>query len=614
MRSYFDYLLSQDMDPIKASRFVNENAGLEAYAVELAFGDGKVPSAVGRLALYLLYCGTHAYLHDAGYPIPKELLQDKKKAHERLPQAELARMGLNKTILNYNSKPTYIRDHMRYVREIIRKIRNDLSVSKEEIDLITLASRMNNEDVSDSTVRKFEGLLWALDSNLANKVINYLHDDEGGEAADKAGGSGKDLYTALRAVVKKLDGTGFTLTKTQIEKAKARPTTSAMYREYLSLRRQANKIFTTAFHMLINANNGDPLDVAVAEKKMKDKGFDLLFIPSASSGFKGRIGTDGKDIAYFTSKGEKLQGSITAGSTVKMNPKYDHETDNTYYMTVQAPDAITEGLRVYTTKYSRKSVEKKFQKADVVMSKLPTFIKLWQRDLKSDNPRVRMCAVAALLQYLTGSRVGSRTKTAASKKGGMTFGMISMRVKHLKITAQNIIFEYVGKKNQNQVHQLRLNNPTVKVLAKILTELKKNKSAEDMLFSLPKLSGNGYDEINWAMYNKYLISMGFTEGSHKLRHARGTLLVEKLLKETPWKPTKAESATLQSRQKSADNYMQNKVLSKVAALLGHKSAGGTKLSWRTSIKAYVKPDVVANWYVANKLRTPSWVPSKVEAD
>lgn len=610
MKTYFDWLISQGEDPVKANRFEREMASLVTCVREIAFGDGRVPSPIGRFSLYLLYCGIHAYLDDAGFPVPKQLLEDKKKAADRLPKRELQARGFPLELLSHYSKPDAMRNRANLYRPLVRAAKNDIDIPIEEVNLFTLAARMNNKDVADSTVVKTERLLWEIDSDLATKVVGYLH---GSDKPDKPAASrqkASDIYSAIRAVVKKLGGKGMTLTKEQADKARMKAGTAAIYKEYNALRNQSKKMFTTAFMLMVNANNNLPFDVAVAEKKMRDKGFELMWLPTSSTGFKGKVGVHDGKIAFYTTAGKLLSAAIAPGSKVIMNPKYDAETDNTYYMIVQAPNGISEGARSYTAEYKRGSTKAKFAKADDVTRRLPEFIKRWQRDMKSEDIRTKMCGTLAMCQYLTGARVGSRTKRIASKKGIATFGILSLKVGHVSVTGRNIILTYVGKKAQAQKHIIKLDNATVKLMAKIFKELMAGKGKEERLFVMPSTVGSKIIEINWGIYDRYLKSMGFTQGSHKLRHARGTALVEKLLTEKPWKPT-AKEKTLTQRQKSADDYMKNNVLSKVAALLGHKAAGGTKLAWRTSINAYVKPDVVVDWYNNNQLRVPSWVPSKV---
>src|SRR5690606_15723663 len=97
---------------------------------------------------------------------------------------------------------------------------------------------------------------------------------------------------------------------------------------------------------------------------------------------------------------------------------------------------------------------------------------------------------------------------------------------------------------------------------------------------------------------------------HALRHIRGTALTVELLASKEWKPS-AKAKTLTARQREAENFIKETILTNVASLLGHKSTkNGIQVpQWRTSIQSYVNPAVVIDWFKGHRLEVPKWLKS-----
>ena len=226
-----------------------------------------------------------------------------------------------------------------------------------------------------------------------------------------------------------------------------------------------------------------------------------------------------------------------------------------------------------------------------------------------------MKATAAVVLYWTGARVGSNATGMASKKGVEGFGILNLRIRHIKFTTTSVILEYAGKKGMHQKHILPMNDAAHKLVAKHLKQLAAGKGKEDLLFSVPAKTKGKVTPLTFGLFSKYLKSNGFTMGAHKLRHVRGTSAVKRLLEENTWKPSKT-ATTLAKRQREAEKWIKEKVLVKIANILGHqsknKTTGVTTPAWQTSIKSYINPDVVRQWFVSNKLDVPNWVPNKLD--
>lgn len=586
------------------------------YWHRLTHEQANVTTSVGKVAMYVMYFALASYLLDHKITPPTALQNEVRKSYGLIPQAEMKRLKMP-DMSRVGTSKTSFRDKLPELIRWNRKIRENTRIPEDERKLLTYAIRIGKAGVSESSVRNIEKLAWVLSPELGGKVTQYLHgkSDNSPGTSKKSNASGAtQLQAALKAQVKALGGTGYTLNLDHAATAKAKA--PVKYKEYLRLRADLRKRFETDFRQLIIGNENKPLPVDKAEKAMRDKGYELLFIPTKSMGFLGKVGLQNGKISLFTMNDKLLMGGVAPGATVKMNPAYKDGADNAYYMTVKVPGAVTKGSRIYTAEYKGRSVTSKFKKAEQLASNLPTLTRRWMEDAKSTDGFTAMAGTAAAVLYMTGARVGSNASGMASRKGVAAFGILNARAKHVKVTATNIIFTYPGKKGVAQKHTIALNKPATKVLAANIKKYLANKGPNDMLWETASPTGRKTVALSYNDFNRYIKSMGFTQGAHKLRHVRGTQLTEQLLEKVPWKPSKSAN-TLAKRKKEAEAYMKDKILSKVADLLGHRSAtktGGTKPAWSTSISSYVMPDIVREWFVKNDLDVPKWVPARVAAD
>lgn len=602
-----------------------EASMLSGMYQDLHGSKGEVANAsspIGKLGIYLMYFALLAYVTEKskGKVDTKPIVAALTSSFERLPIAQLRGKGCPREILLKSTKVDYLRDHLGKLRIFNRDARQDVSAPKQERDLLTLAIRAGKPDVSESTIKSLEKVAWIINADLGSKVMELIHpgskDTGKGDniGISRDGKAITDVYAAIKALVKQMGGTGLTLSASLATVARKSAKLQAVYKEYNRVRRSAKEAFDISLRSFITANQGKPVDVGVAEKAMIKRGFELLFMPTPAMGFDGKIGIHNGVISLYTKGGTFIAGNIPPGSKVRMNPKYNEEEDNTYIMTVTAPEAVTKGNRIYSGKHKNVSTETKFKKAESLSKIIPRLLATWYRDCKEKEPKKRMHSTASLILYLTGARVGSNASGMSSKKGVAGFGILNLRAGHVKVTPVNILIQYPGKKGMPQKHIIPLKDNVRKQLGKNIRDLIDGKHKDDMLFTLPSITGRAEVGINFASFSAYLKSNGFTQGAHKMRHVRGSELTEKLISKYPFKPSKL-ATTLSKKQAEADKYMKETILSKVADLLGHKSAlatGGFKAAWRTSITSYVNPQLVLDWYAERKLDTPNWVPKKLD--
>jgi integrase len=613
--------LTIDISKMMPDAGIPEHASLIGYSdfqalrlmsVEQAAG---VTTSVGKLGMYLMYYAILAFLKDKKATPGAQLIKDLKESHSRLPVAELGKLGIKKFMLQASTDPQYLRNQLVDFREANRSIREDVRIPEAERKLFTLALRVARADVSESAVKALEKAAWIISPELGAKVLKYAT----GSAETKAAKSGsslklKTMHAAVAAQVKQLGGSGYTLSLDKAVAARENKKTIATYNEYLALSREIKKIFDLEFRKMIVANNNKPMDADEASKKMAALGFQISYVPDSKIGFIGKVGIHLGKLTLYTDSGSMLTSNISPGSKVTMNKNFDPEDEGAYYCAVKAPGAVGT-QRVYTDKSRKAAVKQKFQKADNLEKILPRLLQAWKRDLQSQDPVTWMKATAAVILYWTGARVGSNATGMASRKGVEGFGILNLRIRHIKITNASVILDYAGKKGMHQRHTLPMNDANHKLVGKHLKQLIAGKGKEDLIFSVPAKTKGKTIPLTFGLFSKYLKANGFTMGAHKLRHVRGTSVVKRLLSETTWKPSKT-ATTLAKRQREAETWMKEKVLVKIANILGHqsknKTTGKTTPAWQTSIKSYINPDVVRQWFISNKLDVPNWVPSKLE--
>lgn len=504
-------------------------------------------------------------------------------------------------------------DHLVLMRNWFRDlIKDDPNVPVEEKDLFkrAMAFLMAGKDSTPSSLKSNERVAWQVSNYLGqlyNDVVRL-----GDKSHDKIVDTIGTLMDSAKRLSKKLTGSEKVRPDSSVsEKAKLDPRIAIDLTAYRGIVKKLKDQFDA---LLKKETSAGPVDVDKFAAKLEKMGFEILFFPTSKQGFIGRVGTINGKMTLYTTNGRALASNIPPEAKVKMNPKYNHETDDTYYASFRAPNAVTI-TSVYSAEFKGKSNEEKFKAVEgVTPSQVAKWIKAWQRDLKSKDPMKYVPACVAYVLYMTGARVGSSTESLSKLGKARTYGISTLRVEHAKVTTASIILDYNGKKGVQQRHVLKItDDPYFKYCARIIEDLKHGKKKDDLLFEFPRPNSRtgALQAVNPSFFKSYMTSVGYVGKVHALRHIRGTALVKELLESSNFTP---EGKTLIARQKHADDFMKTKILTKAGELLGHKSAskGVMVTAWRTSIQSYVNPKVVADWYLHNRLVVPKWVPKKLE--
>jgi DNA topoisomerase-1 len=166
------------------------------------------------------------------------------------------------------------------------------------------------------------------------------------------------------------------------------------------------------------------------------------------------------------------------------------------------------------------------------------------RDLKSDDEKTRLTALAISLMDKTASRVGN----SGSAKDGH-YGVTGWQNKHVTISGKTVTIKYVGKSGVDQEKTV-----TDATIAKMLKKCK-----GDCKGNTPLLTTSDGISIKSAQVNKYLKEFGITAKDIR-GYGANTLLVNAL-----------KSATKSSDEKERQKKFRE-VMKAVAEKVGHQQA------------------------------------------
>lgn len=212
----------------------------------------------------------------------------------------------------------------------------------------------------------------------------------------------------------------------------------------------------------------------------------------------------------------------------------------------------------YSRKHLEESDEKKFEKLNVVTKVLPKIRDLYSKNLQSKNVEKRAVAAIIALIDLTGFRIGS--EDYAQEHG--TYGISSLRVKHIKLFSNNkIVLNFVGKKS------VKFENVKVQVsdsLYSVLEKFKSGKSPNEKMFPVEE------DDVRDT-----LKPFGISPKDLRTYHAN-RLLYEELKKAPKYA---GDVGHRETRIKD--------IIKRIASKLGH--------SWTVSRNSYLNPLLVRTY-------------------
>lgn len=177
-------------------------------------------------------------------------------------------------------------------------------------------------------------------------------------------------------------------------------------------------------------------------------------------------------------------------------------------------DAAGRWQYLYHEKHTRRSDKKKFERLMEFAKSLPAMRKIVARDLRQPGlPRERV--MAGIMRILSSSFIRPGSQVYASENG--SYGIATLRPKHVQVKGDTIIFDFPGKSGVKQHRELR-----DRLVAKLIRELLKHPSREVFAYR------NGDDQLvdvkrrHINQYIKEVMGHGFS--AKDFRTWAGTLI------------------------------------------------------------------------------------------
>lgn len=415
----------------------------------------------------------------------------------------------------------------------------------------------------------------------------------------------KELRGLVAQLIKNPDKGQYLLTFQQANEFKVGHKKRGTYEKYMETQRKLRALWNQAA-LAILRRFGKPVPVKQFLQRLKEDGVLVNYVPK---GFNAKIGINGKKIELFTNDDRPIQGWPQRGRAIVMNNQFGSQGANQYVF--KAVDDET-GLEssYYTYDHHQSSRTEKFKVVEVVMDNIESYQTKWEAPLKAwsvrEKPTMEILQSAqAIFMYECQARIGGKGNKTDGKA---TYGVTTWKVGHIKkLTSDELVILYSGKKGVKQKHTIKATNPLLKKLVALVKQLSQGRGKNDMLWIVPgKLSKN---HASAALFRQWLKSIGFPSTPHKLRHAKGTKIARELIQKRRFTAPEGKSKDVQYRE--ATKFFKEQIATAVAKALGHKSATGEAL-YLTSVKSYIDPSVSRGWFTDRGYRPPSWIPKTDE--
>lgn len=354
------------------------------------------------------------------------------------------------------------------------------------------------------------------------------------------------------------------------------------------------KKYRAALRNYVLDHDNKPQPVPQAREAMEEKGFHINDMQTALDPLF--IGSDG---FFYTTSGLKILQRPQPGTTIlKFNPEYDPDDVNGGQWVFQYRTDEGEPIYAYTEVHKQHS---KVVKNEHIMQNIDKAIAMrprWVRDLEqSGDERKELPALVVDLIYWTCGRIGSVGNSV--RDFGNTYGLSTLLVKQVQISAGKVVLEYHGKDAVLQVHTLSTTNKDQKLLAQCIKALCKGKKPDDPVFTYSNGKPLSADQVR-----AYMRSINLPIKPHDFRSIRGTKLMDGLLSKLPEKTFKGLS--FEDAQK-----LFKETAVEVGKLLGHVAGG--KVTANTALSSYIMPEFSREWFAGHGYRVPLWV-SKLTGD
>jgi DNA topoisomerase-1 len=232
--------------------------------------------------------------------------------------------------------------------------------------------------------------------------------------------------------------------------------------------------------------------------------------------------------------------------------------------TIKRKDGTEYEVKVYSEEELKARSEKKKDSLKNIAQNISKLRSVVNEDLKSENEKDFLTALAVYIMLETSERVGNGT----SAQNGH-YGVTGLKRSHIKISGSTVKFDYTGKSGVE--HDKDVTNQK---LAELLNKAIKNSSTDEIF-----VTSDGF-KIKNDKVNRYLKKLNVSAKDIR-GYSANKWIISKLNRLTP-----EETDTKRKRQ-------FNEVCKEVAAKVGHGAA--------TLKKHYLLPEIQINWIEKGKV-------------
>jgi DNA topoisomerase-1 len=219
-----------------------------------------------------------------------------------------------------------------------------------------------------------------------------------------------------------------------------------------------------------------------------------------------RTGSPARGFRYLDATGRKIKGAeLSRVEALKIPPAWTDVCINSAAAgPVQAmgKDAAGRWQYIYHDSHVRRRESKKFQRLIDFAEKLPAMRKAVARDLRQRGfPRERV--MASILRILSLSFIRPGSEVYANENG--SYGLATLRPKHVKVKGDLVIFDFPGKSGVRQHREFR-DRTTARIVRELLRkpgrDVFKYQTGDDLFVDVKRR------DIN--VYIKEIMGGGFT--------------------------------------------------------------------------------------------------------
>ena len=232
--------------------------------------------------------------------------------------------------------------------------------------------------------------------------------------------------------------------------------------------------------------------------------------------------------------------------------------------TIKRKDGTEYEVKVYSEEELKPRSEKKKDSLKNIAQNISKLRSVVNEDLKSENEKDFLTALAVYIMLETSERVGNGT----SAENGH-YGVTGLKRSHIKISGSTVNFDYTGKSGVE--HDKDVTNQK---LAELLNKAIKNSSTDEIF-----VTSDGF-KIKNDKVNRYLKKLNVSAKDIR-GYSANKWIISKLNRLTP-----EETDTKRKKQ-------FNEVCKEVAAKVGHGAA--------TLKKHYLLPEIQINWIEKGKV-------------